>query len=151
MTIIVKYGWCILAVVETHSIFVVTRFVVDAADAGDFAERATVALATLAARPGYRDGRLGRALDEPGVWCLAMRWSSVGDYRRALSSYEVKLHATPLLAQAVDEVSAFEELALAAHGGPVAVRASDRTAGDDDHAARPEPNRPGEGTLRSPS
>jgi hypothetical protein len=54
-------------------------------------------------------------------------WESVGAYRRALSSYDVKLHATPLLARSLDEPSAYEVLAEAAVGGSVTVAASDRT------------------------
>lgn len=104
---------------------VVTRFVVDADDADDFVARAHTALATLAGRPGYRDGRLSRALDEPAHWCLVIEWESVGAYRRALSSYEVKLYATPLLAQALDEPSAYEVLAGAGPGEGVSVSASD--------------------------
>ena len=34
----------------------------------------------------------------------------VGSYRRALSSYEVKMHAVQLLSEAIDEPSAFEVL-----------------------------------------
>ena len=34
-------------------------------------------------------------------------WDNVGSYRRALSSYDVKVAVVPLLAQAVDEATAF--------------------------------------------
>jgi quinol monooxygenase YgiN len=105
-------------------VLVVTRFVVDQPD--PFLERAHTALATLATRPGYLSGRLARAVDEPDHWCLVTHWESVGAYRRALSSYEVKLHATPLLAEALDEPSAYEVLASAAPAGPVVVAGSDR-------------------------
>jgi hypothetical protein len=108
---------------------VALRFAVPEAGADDFAERATVALGALAACPGYRRGDLGRAFDDPTVWCLLTEWESVGSYRRALGAYEVKLHATPLLAQALDEPSAFEPLASAPPGGPVAARESDRAPG----------------------
>jgi hypothetical protein len=53
-------------------------------------------------------------------------WESVGTYRRALGAFDVKVNATPLLAESLDEPSAFEELASAEPGGEVAVRASDR-------------------------
>jgi quinol monooxygenase YgiN len=108
-------------------VLVVTRFVVNEPD--PFVERAHTALATLAARPGYLSGQLARAIDEPDQWCMVTVWESVGAYRRALSSYEVKLHATPLLAEAFDEPSAFEVLASAAPGGPVEVAGSDRADG----------------------
>ena len=39
---------------------------------------------------------------------LTTRWEHVGAYRRALSSYDVKMGAVRLLARAVDEASAFE-------------------------------------------
>jgi quinol monooxygenase YgiN len=103
---------------------VVTRFVVD--DPEPFLERAHTALATLAARPGYLAGELGRAIDEPDHWCLVTRWESVGAYRRALSAYEVKMYATPLLAEALNEPSAYEVLGAAQPGGPVRVAGSDR-------------------------
>ena len=64
--------------------------------------------AALAARPGYLDGTLGRNVDEPGLWILVTRWQDVGSYRRALSSYEVKLGAVPVLSRAIDEPSGFE-------------------------------------------
>lgn len=102
---------------------VVTRF---AAPADDFAERAHEALAVLAVRPGYRSGWLGRAVDDPSCWCLVTEWESVGAYRRALSAYDVKVSATPLLAESLDEPSAYEVLARAGAGGEVVVAASDR-------------------------
>lgn len=105
---------------------VVSRFAVPEDRAGDFAARGAAALAALAARPGYLRGRLGRALDEPLDWCLVTEWESVGAYRRALSAYEVKLHATPLLAQSRPEPSAFEVLASTDEAGRVVVQASDR-------------------------
>ena len=35
-------------------------------------------------------------------------WENVGAYRRALSSYDVKLRAVALLGRAIEEPSAFE-------------------------------------------
>ena len=62
----------------------------------------------LAAQRGYVDGTLGRNLDEPDLWVLTTRWESVGAYRRALSTYDVKLSAVPTLSRALDEPSAYE-------------------------------------------
>ena len=62
----------------------------------------------LAGQPGYLAGWVGRNLDEPDLWVLATRWESVGTYRRALSSYDVKLGAVPVLSRALDEPSAYE-------------------------------------------
>lgn len=103
---------------------VVNRFVV-LGDDTDFRTRAAAALAALGARPGYLRGRLGRAYDDPSRWTLLTEWESVGAYRRALSAYEVKVSATPLLAESLDEPSAFEILGEAAPGGPVATTESD--------------------------
>jgi len=77
---------------------------------GDDSLRADLeaAHATLAERPGYLDGTLGRNVDDPGLWVLVTRWRDVGSYRRALSSYEVKLGAVPVLSRAIDEPSGYE-------------------------------------------
>lgn len=95
-------------------------------DRADFAERAQAALAALAARPGYLRGTLGRATDDPSAWILLTEWENVGSYRRALGSYDVKLHAMPLLAAAQDLPSAFEPLLDVAPGGAAISRPSDR-------------------------
>ncbi|GAA4215099.1 antibiotic biosynthesis monooxygenase [Actinocatenispora rupis] len=105
---------------------VVNRFAVDAAAADGFADRAREALAAFAACTGFTDGQLGRAADDPTRWCLVTRWQSVGAYRRALGSYQVKVAATPLLAESVEEPSAYEVLASAADG-VVTVGTSDRS------------------------
>jgi hypothetical protein len=105
---------------------VLNRFVIESDTADAFIARAHAALAALAERPGYVSGRLTRALDAPEHWCLVTEWESVGTYRRALGGFDVKLHATPLLAQSIDEPSAFETLASAEPGGAVTVAASDR-------------------------
>jgi heme oxygenase (mycobilin-producing) len=105
---------------------VLNRFMVPPDTQDGFVERAHAALAALAERPGYRSGRLTRALDDPACWTLVTEWESVGAYRRALGAFDVKVHATPLLALSLNEPSAFETLASAAPGGDVVVEASDR-------------------------
>jgi hypothetical protein len=67
------------------------------------------ALDVLGEQEGFVEGRVGRNLDDPALWVMVMRWRDVGSYRRALSSYDVKVHAVPLLSRAIDEPSAFEE------------------------------------------
>ncbi|SDJ06965.1 Antibiotic biosynthesis monooxygenase [Frankineae bacterium MT45] len=96
--------------------------------AGDetFAERAQAALAALAARPGYVGGSLGRSTDDDGQWVIVTEWADVGSYRRALGGFEVKMLATPLLAQAIDQPSSFEQLVLIDADQQVTLRRSDR-------------------------
>lgn len=89
---------------------VVNRFRVPQAGAEEFREQLETARATLAARPGHLEGRVGRNVDDPELWVLTTRWKDVGSYRRALSSYEVKLSAVPVLSRALDEPSAYEEV-----------------------------------------
>ena len=78
-------------------VLVVNRFRVPAPKAGAFRADLERAHAALAARPGYVDGTVGRNVDDPTLWVLVSRWEHVGAYRRALSSYDVKLHAVPVL------------------------------------------------------
>jgi quinol monooxygenase YgiN len=107
-------------------VLVTNRFVVDEDAAASFTERAHAALAALAARPGYQRGQLVRALEDPRHWSLVTEWESVGTYRRALGAFDVKVYATPLLAESLDEPSAYEALASAEPGGQVEVAVSDR-------------------------
>lgn len=101
----------------------VTHFV---ARDDSFAERARAALAALAQRPGYLRGSLARNTDDAAAWVLVTEWENVGSYRRALGGFEVKMVATPLLAEALDLPSSFESLVEALPGGALDERASDR-------------------------
>lgn len=65
------------------------------------------ALPVISAQSGFVEARVARSLDEP-IIALTLGWESVGAYRRALSAYDVKVAVVPLLAQAVDEATAFE-------------------------------------------
>jgi hypothetical protein len=87
---------------------VLNRFQVDEVDAAGFRAYLEAALAVLSAGAGYVDGQIGRNLDDPELWVLATTWVNVGSYRRALSSYDAKMSAVPLLSRAIDEPSAFE-------------------------------------------
>jgi quinol monooxygenase YgiN len=99
---------------------VVTRYRVAADEAAGFRERARTALLTLTQRPGCLSAHLSRAVDDPTLWTLMTTWTSVGDYRRALSSYDVKVSAVSLLSLAIDEPTAFEDvLAWTPAGGEV--------------------------------
>ena len=66
------------------------------------------ALGILAVKPGYVGGEVGRNIDDPTLWVLTTRWENVGSYRRALGSYEGKMHIQPLMVHALDEPSAYE-------------------------------------------
>jgi len=105
MRIIVKRRWSTSAY-DAH-VLVVNRF---RDDDLSFRDDLRSALAVLVAQPGCEDGRIGRNVDEPGLWVMVTRWRDVGSYRRALSSYDVKVGAVPLLSRAIDEPSAFEDL-----------------------------------------
>ena len=67
-------------------------------------------LAALRLRAGFGTGVVGRALDDPTLWVLETHWDDVGSYRRALSAYDIRVSVGPILAQAVDEPSAYEVL-----------------------------------------
>jgi heme-degrading monooxygenase HmoA len=84
-------------------VFAVTRLRVPHSDAAAFAADVDALLATLAARPGYRDGEVGRCTDDPALWALVTRWDGVGAYRRALSAAEVKIAGAPVWVHALDE------------------------------------------------
>jgi hypothetical protein len=87
-----------------------TRYVVAQEQGHDFLRRAQHALAVLGTQTGYLRGRVGRAADDPTLWVLTTEWEHVGAYRRALSAYDVRVHAVPLLSSAIDEPSAYEVL-----------------------------------------
>ena len=110
----------------------VTRHRVDPAQARQFLADAGSALAALQGRPGFRSARVGRALDDAQLWVLTTEWQDVGSYRRALSAYDVKVNAVPLLATAVDEPTAFEVLEERSGAGAVSTGASRRAADADD-------------------
>lgn len=101
----------------------VTRFRVADDDVHAFRADVEAAHALLAARPGYLGGEVGRNVDEPDLWVLCTRWEHVGAYRRALSSYDVKLGAVPLLSRALDEPSAYEVLEPGTTGNDHGARA----------------------------
>ena len=87
---------------------VVQRFRVDDPGAAEFRAGVEMALTVLARQAGYVDGHVGRNVDDPTLWLLQTQWDGPGAYRRALSAYEVKMHAWQLLGQALDEPSAYE-------------------------------------------
>jgi quinol monooxygenase YgiN len=93
---------------ETASLLVVSRFRVDDAGRATFLADAGRAVAALTAQPGCLAASIGQSTDEPGLIAIRTEWSGVGAYRRALSAFDVKVNAIPLLSSAVDEPSAYE-------------------------------------------
>lgn len=85
-------------------------------DTGAFIAQGELALGALSRCDGFRGGELARSTDQPQAWVLCTRWTNVGSYRRALSAYDVKLHATPFMYLARDEVSGFEPVVSAENG-----------------------------------
>lgn len=110
-------GWMEFAVL------VVTRHT--SIDPEGFLAAAAPALCALSARPGCLSAEAFRALDDPRLVLIVTRWQDVGSYRRALSSYEVKVAAVPVLAGAENVASAFE-VRLIAHQGEVQELTGDR-------------------------
>ncbi len=105
-----------------------TRHRVLPADVDGFLAAAQRAIAVLGDRPGWVEGTVGRNVDDPDLWVLATRWRDVGSYRRALSAYDVKVSAVPLLSTAVDEPSAYE-VVLGDGGDGTSSSASDADSG----------------------
>lgn len=102
---------------EPTAFTVVTRYRVP-----DFAAWLTLAreaLAPLASQSLCLGADICASIDDPALTLIVTRWASVGDYRRAMSSYDVKLHTVPLLSQSIDEPTTFEVLH---HHGPDGVR-----------------------------
>ena len=87
--------------------FAVTRLRATGQDGETLAATVAPLLAALAARPGFRDGELGRSADDPSLWALVTRWDGVGAYRRALSAAEVKIAGAPVWLFALDEPGAY--------------------------------------------
>lgn len=89
-------------------LLVVSRYRVAPEDRDRFVDDAERAIDVLAEQVGFLSASIGQSTDEVGLLVVRSEWTGVGAYRRALSSYAVKLSAVPLLSTAVDEPSAFE-------------------------------------------
>jgi quinol monooxygenase YgiN len=90
------------------SLLVVSRFRVDPQGRAAFQHAAGEALEALTAQPGCRAASLGQSTDDPHLLVIRSEWDGVGAYRRALSAFDVKVRAVPLLSSAIDEPSAYE-------------------------------------------
>ena len=109
-------------------LLVVSRFQAPAASRSAFLADLAGALDVLGAQSGCRTICLAQSTDDPDLVLVRSEWDSVGAYRRALSAYDVKLQAIPLLSQAIDEPSSFEVIRDGV--GPSAVVASSGLAAD---------------------
>lgn len=89
---------------------VVMRFAVPTDSANAFEDEASGVARLLTGFDGCTGVDVARASDDRELWVVVARWDSVGSYRKALSSFEVKLNAVPFLSRAIDEPTAFEVL-----------------------------------------
>lgn len=95
--------------------FAVIRYQVPEARTAEFLAQAREILEVLAAQPGHRGGRLGRSVDDPGLWALVSEWDGAGFYRRALSAARMALY--PLMTLMINEPTAFETVPGEQDGG----------------------------------
>ncbi len=91
-------------------VIVISRFRVSDAERPDFLTAADDALAALTAQDGCLAADLAQATDDPHLLLLRTEWAGIGAYRRALSAFDVKVRAVPLLSTCLDEPSAFESV-----------------------------------------
>jgi hypothetical protein len=89
-------------------VLAITRYRVPDAETGEFVRTAQQVLRALDGGPGYRSGRLGRAVDDPELWAMVTDWGGAGFYRRALGAYDVRVALIPLSRLAIDEAGAYE-------------------------------------------
>jgi len=95
--------------VATTPFLLLTRFA-EPEGSADFEAGLRGVAELLGTQPGCVSAAVGRAADDVTAWVLTAQWESVGDYRRAMSSYDVKVAATAVLSAAVDEPTVFELL-----------------------------------------
>ena len=67
-------------------------------------------VALLSTKDGFINAHVVRAIDDPELIVMQLGWDTVGAYRHALSSYDVKVQVVPVISQALDEPTAFEVL-----------------------------------------
>lgn len=96
---------------EAAPVLVVSRYRVNS-DRPAWLAQMRGALGVLGESVGFVRGQIAQATDDADLMVVSTSWENVGAYRRALSRYEVKLHAVPLLSTAIDEPSAFESVVV---------------------------------------
>jgi quinol monooxygenase YgiN len=87
----------------------ISRFQVTPERVPDFTTRARAAVDFFATRTGCLQAELLRNLDDPGLWTITTRWVDVGSYRRSFNGYDAKVVLVPLLSEAIDEPSAYDD------------------------------------------
>ena len=97
---------------------VLTRFRIDETATESFRQRAEAAIDLFRTKPGLLSLDFGRNLDEPELWTLTTRWADVGSYRRALSGMESKMVLVPMLSEAIDEPTAYDDAELVGENVP---------------------------------
>lgn len=91
-------------------LIVISRFRVPADTRSAFLDDAETALRALSAQAGCCAAALAQSTDEADLLLVRTEWAGIGAYRRALSAFDVKVHAVPLLSRAIDEPSAYESI-----------------------------------------
>ena len=86
-----------------------SRFRVAPDAEASFVSRAEAAVDFFRGRPGCVSAELVRNLDEPDLWAIVTRWADVGSYRRSFNGSEAKMALMPLLGEALDEPSAYDD------------------------------------------
>jgi quinol monooxygenase YgiN len=76
-------------------------------DEATFRAEVRAVIAAFGARPGHVSTRLAQALDDPTMWVLVSEWVNVGSYRRALSSYDVRMAGGVLMGSVLPEPTAY--------------------------------------------
>jgi len=96
------------AISYSSPVIVVSRFHVPEGERASFEVVSAPAVQLLTAQPGLISIDFGINLDDPELWALVTKWVDVGSYRRALGSAN-RIVLWPLLSQALDEPSAFDD------------------------------------------
>ncbi len=91
------------------AVVAVTRFIVPHEADDDFVARGRRLCDALARCAGHRHSRFAQALDDPSRWVMVSEFADVGSWRRALSAYDVRVEAIPLMALADAEPSVYED------------------------------------------
>jgi len=102
---------------EPTAFVVITRYRVEDFEA--WLPGAREALAPLVTQEWCLGGEICAAVDDAHLAVITTQWPSVGAYRRAMSSFDVKMHTVPLLSMSLDEPTAFEVIH---HNGPDGAR-----------------------------